>query len=118
MPDSCNDINVLDRSNLFEDVVKGKAPAVNFQVNGNTYRHGYLLADGIYPRWATIVKTIPNPVGNKQKLFAKVQEAVRKDVERAFGVLQARYYIIERPCRLWNHNAMEVSLWPALFFTT
>ena len=60
---------------------------------------GYYLADGIYPTWATLVKTIPSPLGNKKKHFAKCQEAVRKDVECAFGVLQARFAIIRGPPR-------------------
>jgi hypothetical protein len=41
---------------------------------------GYYLADGIYPSWATFVKTIPEPQGMKKKYFAEVQEACRKDV--------------------------------------
>jgi hypothetical protein len=48
---------------------------------------GYYLTDGIYPEWAAFMKTISLPQTNKQKLFAKFQEGVRKDVERAFGVL-------------------------------
>jgi len=52
---------------------------------------GYYLTDGIYPQWAIFVKTIQSPLGNKRKYFAKAQEAVRKDVERAFGVLQSRF---------------------------
>lgn len=36
------------------------------------------------------------------KLFAKFQEACRKDVERAFGVLQARFTIIRDGVRLWE----------------
>nr|BAD36410.1 ribosomal protein-like [Oryza sativa Japonica Group] len=64
---------------------EGKAPEVNYSINGHDYTMGYYLADGIYPSWATFVKTIPEPHGNKRKYFAKAHEAVRKDVERAFG---------------------------------
>uniref|UniRef100_A0A0D3A9N4 DDE Tnp4 domain-containing protein n=1 Tax=Brassica oleracea var. oleracea TaxID=109376 RepID=A0A0D3A9N4_BRAOL len=52
-----NDINVLDRSPVFDDILEGRAP----------------------------------------RLFAKVQEATRKDVKRAFGVLQARFAIVRTP---------------------
>ena len=68
---------------------------------------GYFLADGIYPEWATFVKTIPMPQGEKKKLFAQHQEAVRKDVERAFGVLQSRFAIIRGPARAWHMDTLK-----------
>ena len=68
---------------------------------------GYYLVDGIYPQWATFVKTISNPQGNKKKYFAKAQEAVRKDVERAFGVLQAQFAIVRGPARMWDKATLR-----------
>ena len=94
---SHNDINVLERSSVFALLSEGRAPPANFSVNGNDYTMRYYLANGIYPKWATFVKTIPSPKGNKQIHFAKSQESARKDVEQAFGVLQARFAIVRGP---------------------
>ncbi|XP_076931510.1 uncharacterized protein LOC143596691 [Bidens hawaiensis] len=107
MPGSHNDINVLERSFIFMELAQGRAPPVNYTVNGNDYTMGYYLADGIYPKWQTFVKTIPAPRGNKHKHFAKAQESVRKDVERAFGVLQQRFAIIRGPSRMFKVNERD-----------
>uniref|UniRef100_A0A0D3DL26 Myb-like domain-containing protein n=1 Tax=Brassica oleracea var. oleracea TaxID=109376 RepID=A0A0D3DL26_BRAOL len=72
-----NDINVLDRSPVFDDILQGRAPKVKFKVNGHNYRP-------------------------KAELFAERQESVRKDVESAFGVLQSRFAIVKNPARLWD----------------
>jgi hypothetical protein len=55
---------------------------------------GYYLADGIYPSWATFVKTISEPQGNKKKYFTKTQGTCRKDVECSFDVLQSCFAIV------------------------
>ncbi|XP_056685449.1 uncharacterized protein [Spinacia oleracea] len=101
-PGSCNDINVLQRSPVFSDICEGRAPDVSFNVNGNTYNMGYYLTDGIYLKWATFIPTIKHPQTGKHKLFTKKQESYRKDVERAFGVLQARFAIIRQPGLAWS----------------
>ncbi|XP_024013311.1 uncharacterized protein LOC112087600 [Eutrema salsugineum] len=97
-----NDINVLDRSPVFDDILYGKAPKVRFSVNGHNYRLPYYLTDAIYPKWATFVKSIPLPQSEKDTLFATWQESVRKDVERAFRVLQARFAIVKNPALMWD----------------
>ncbi|XP_052143087.1 uncharacterized protein LOC127762654 [Oryza glaberrima] len=103
---SLNDINVLQRSPLFQRLTSGTASELEFMVNGKKYTMGYYLADGIYPSWATFVKTISNPQGNKRIHYAKVQEGVRKDVERAFGVLQARFAMVRGPARFWDTETL------------
>ncbi|CAA7017819.1 unnamed protein product [Microthlaspi erraticum] len=59
-----NDINVLHRSPVFDDILEGRAPKVSFSVNGHRYKKAYYLTD---------------------------------EVERAFGVLQARFAIVKNP---------------------
>ncbi|XP_002893144.2 uncharacterized protein LOC9329205 [Arabidopsis lyrata subsp. lyrata] len=105
-PGTCNDINVLDRSPVFDDILEGRAPRLRYEVNGHQYKMGYYLTDGIYPKWATFIQSITRPQGPKASLFASCQEAVRKDVERAFGVLQARFAIIRNPGLFWDKERM------------
>ncbi|KAL6552360.1 hypothetical protein OROHE_007724 [Orobanche hederae] len=89
LPGSLNDINVLDRSNVFHELAEDRGPEVNFSINGHEYKMGYYLA-----RY-------------KRKYFATAQEAARKDVERAFGVLQSRFAIIRGPSRFWDVDIMK-----------
>jgi len=103
---SNNDINVLNRSPLFTQVLQGRAPEVQFTVNGTEYNMGYYLAYGIYPEWAAFVKTITLPQCEKDRLFAEHQDGARKDVERAFGVLQARFAIIRSPACMWQMRSL------------
>ena len=98
---------MLKRSTIFNELAEGRAPSVNYSVNGHEYTMRYYLADGIYPSWSTFVKTIPCPQGNKKKHFAAAQESARKDVERAFGVLQARFAIVRRPARFWDQKVLK-----------
>ncbi|XP_048620827.1 uncharacterized protein LOC111208722 [Brassica napus] len=96
-PGTLNDISVLDRSPVFDDIINSRAPQVHFSVNVREYHLAYYLTDGIYPKWITFIQSIPISKGSKAVLFAQLQEAVRKDVERAFGVLQARFAIVKNP---------------------
>ncbi|KAK1662011.1 hypothetical protein QYE76_050170 [Lolium multiflorum] len=107
MAGSNNDINVLHQSPVFNRLMQGKAPRVSYEINGNAYDKPYYLADGIYPDWATLVKTVRNPNSEKTRRFAKMQEACRKDVERGFGVLQARWAIVRHPARTWSLKTMH-----------
>uniref|UniRef100_A0A0D3CKR9 DDE Tnp4 domain-containing protein n=1 Tax=Brassica oleracea var. oleracea TaxID=109376 RepID=A0A0D3CKR9_BRAOL len=79
-PGTMNDLNILDLSPVFDDIINEIAPQ------------------------ATFIQSIRLPQGEKNSLFAKTQEAVRKDVERAFGVLQARFAVVRNPSNLWDKD--------------
>jgi hypothetical protein len=74
--------------------------------NNHTYNYGYYLADGIYPRWQTFVKPVKYPTGKKKLMFHNAQASARKDVERAFEILQAQFAIVREPARFWDQNIL------------
>jgi len=104
---SNNDINVLNQSTVFINELKGQAPRVQYMVNGNQYNIGYFLGDGIYPEWAVFVKSIRLPTDEKERRYAAEQEGARKDIERAFGVLQRRFCILKLPARLFDRAVLR-----------
>jgi hypothetical protein len=106
MPGSCNAINVIQRSPLMTRIALREGPQVEFEANDRKYNYGYYLADGIYPRWQTFVKPIHKPKGKKETNFHAAQAAARKDVERAFGILQAQFDIVRGPARFWDQECL------------
>ncbi|KAM2409482.1 hypothetical protein TB2_027650 [Malus domestica] len=107
VPGAQNDLNVLAQSPVFNDVLQGKAPKVTYVVNRRKYDGAYYLADGIYPQWETFVKTVPCPRSAKEKHFASCQEGCRKDVERCFGILQARWAIVMGAARMFDIESLR-----------
>ncbi|XP_075507570.1 uncharacterized protein LOC142544402 [Primulina tabacum] len=95
MPGSNNDINVLGSSNLFFNIAQGIAPRAHYT---------------IFPKWSTIVQSIHDPHGPKKKYFAMKQESCRKDVERAFGVLQSRFAIVASPADMREAPTPDVEM--------
>ncbi|GKA35288.1 nucleotide-binding alpha-beta plait domain-containing protein [Tanacetum coccineum] len=80
---------------------------VPFEVNVVTFEKGYYLADGIYPQLAAFVKSFTVARDERNAVFKRPQESARKDVERAFGVLQGRWHIIAQPARAWTINKLR-----------
>ncbi|XP_059668865.1 uncharacterized protein LOC132313949 [Cornus florida] len=78
MPGSHNDINILDHSSVFNGIVNGQLPLVNYVVKEHHYRMGYYLSDA------------------------------RKDVEQAFGVLQIKWAITQGPVRYWEKDDLRL----------
>ena len=78
------------------DLISGKYEGIEFVVNGHTFNISYWLVDGIYPEWACFVQSLSEPGNEAEILFSKLVDAIRKDIERAFGILQARFKILCR----------------------
>ncbi|XP_038693799.1 uncharacterized protein LOC119991525 [Tripterygium wilfordii] len=102
MAGSHNDITILRHSHIFDDFIRGRTPNVPFIVNGSVYHTPYYLTDGIYPQYAALMQSIPHPHTPVEQVFARTHESVRKDVERAFGVLQAKWGITKGPVRYYK----------------
>ncbi|GJW20542.1 ALP1-like protein isoform X1 [Tanacetum coccineum] len=102
-----NDLTVLNHSLLFDDLLDDIAPGVPFEVNRVTFEKGYYLADGIYPKWVAFVKSFTVAQDERNSVFKCRQESARKEVERAFGVLQGRWHIIVQPARSWTVNKLR-----------
>nr|XP_043618868.1 uncharacterized protein LOC122590756 [Erigeron canadensis] len=87
---SNNDINVFESSPVLEEIISGLAPTSSFYANGNFYKCGYYLTEGIYPEYTTFVKSFTDPFDEKRQLFKRKHDSARKAIERAFGVLKKR----------------------------
>jgi hypothetical protein len=96
-------------SHIFFGLVSDNTLACNYIVSDHEYM-GYYLADDIYLEWATLAKTIQNLENRAEAKFAKAQETAQKDIERAFGVLQARFTIVaivRGPSRFWDNRILH-----------
>ena len=103
-----NDINILNLSPLLASFLDGsfhelESEVVPFDIAGMAFNMTFLLVDGIYPKYSRFVKGITEPIGRREKKFTQWQEAARKDIERAFGVLQqAKFQVLARPIHTMN----------------
>lgn len=89
-------------------MTRGTFPPRNFPftLNGRTLTLFYYLVDAIYPPYGCFVTPDPSADRTKKKMFNKLKEALRKDVERLYGVLTSRWHIMLRPCRYNSVSAI------------
>lgn len=108
-PGSCNDINILDASPLHSSFLDGSHSKIDFSftIGDHCFNNLYYLVDGIYPPISRFVKTISSPINRSERIFAGWQEAARKDVERAFGVLQMKWRMLANPVERWDEIKIQ-----------
>lgn len=101
MRGSHNDINVFNASPLLNKFAKVRFQVlVKYHICNTKITKPYFLADKIYPEPALFVeKTVS--LSTKEESFSAIkQKGRRKNVERAFRVLQRKYHILKRDFRL------------------
>ncbi len=62
----------------------------------------YFLADNIYPRYPIFMQSFGTSTDVREEYFSKRLGSVRKDVERAFGILQGRFACLTKPSLYWQ----------------
>jgi len=95
------DLNVMHVSPLYVPVTNGDWPPrkFSFPASGTTRTLLYYLVDGIYPRISFCVFPFPNPTTEVEVTFNRLQEALRRHVERLYAVLKARFHVDLHPAR-------------------
>ena len=58
--------------------------------------------DAIYPRWDIFLRPNGEASNKKEERMNDVQKSARKDVERMFGCIQARFQIMKSRIFEWN----------------
>jgi Plant transposon protein len=107
VPGSANDINVMQSSPFLNNVLRGIfLPPIEYSIGDTRVRRPYFLADGIYPKSPLFVQSYTVPDNRKKAAFNAAQEAERKEVERAFGVLQSkfRFFSTANSVEIWDKN--------------
>ena len=81
---------------------------LHYCINGTVCDYLYFLVDGIFPQWPIFISNISDATpGSKDKLFGTYQEAVRKDIERAFGEIVKNFEILSRSIRFRRKDVIR-----------
>jgi hypothetical protein len=97
-----NDINIWERSSLFESKVNGEHEKLDFDfvVDGEVFTKLFYLVNGIHPSLSHFSSSEPDPHTKIAYNFATDQEAHWKDIERGFGVLKIKFLALTHPINL------------------
>jgi Plant transposon protein len=104
-----NDVNILHASDFYSSFLDGRfeeleKDVVPFTIGNQSFNKMFVLVDGAYPKFDRFVKPMKFPILPEQKRFKEWQAAARKDIERAFGILQGKFQAVVRPIQIWDIN--------------
>jgi hypothetical protein len=120
-----NDLNILIMSPLLDRLTNGTFKAVELEAGVIPFHIGdspsspspsspppfdrmFLLVDGIYPKYSRFVRGFKAPITDEEVRFTGWQESARKDIERAFGVLQCKWKVLSFPIHAIDRRHQRV----------
>jgi hypothetical protein len=116
-PGNMNDKTIFSLSPLLDRMLDGsfheveqEAGLVPFKIHNEEFTKTFILVDGIYPKYSRFVTPKTEPILPEEKKYTQWQEAVRKDIERAFGVLKGTWQFMERPIHLMNLDDIQAKV--------
>jgi Plant transposon protein len=81
-----------------------KSGVVPYKVGDESFNRTFMLVDGIYPKYSRFIGTVKQPITQRERSFSAWQESARKDIKRAFGILQNRWQAIEHVIHTQDPN--------------
>lgn len=96
-----NELTILEACPLTSMIsIASYPPRCDYKVLGAIRNKLYCLTDSIYPKWPCFMHSIIPSSDDDASYSAGRQEERRKDVTRAFVVLQGKFHIVARPGKL------------------
>ena len=91
--DPISDINIWERSSLYESMINGRHDELNFVflVESEVFNKLFYLVDGIYPQLTRFLSSESDPHTKLAYSFIQDQESHRKDIEQGFGALKLKF---------------------------
>jgi hypothetical protein len=92
---------MLQRSSLFAKLANREAPTCNYKVINEILPSRWHLS-----RLGNFCEVYKGSQDKVEVEFAKTQEEARKDIDKAFDVLQTRFAIVRGPTRFWDKKTL------------
>ncbi|KAF6170224.1 hypothetical protein GIB67_038757, partial [Kingdonia uniflora] len=78
VPCSNSDVNVLHQGWLFNNLSNGVVSPCNYNIGTVPHTIGNYLADGVYPKWQTLIQIIRNSSNNAERHILRCKKHVGK----------------------------------------
>lgn len=80
---------------------------VSYKIENVGRKNIYVLCDGISLESTFFLHNVSKPAGEDESYFAAKKEERSGKIEKSFGVLQKKFYIVALSSRLWRCERIE-----------